>query len=265
MRTVSSIGLRGEIDFLRRHNNRDISRQKKIRRIKIKGLHLFFLCAILSGIGLSIFLSAKFLLTWDKLNISTVKLINSPRYGKEKVKRLLPYFRGNILSLSFDYIRMEMLRINEVKDVSISRVLPSTIELHFTLRKPIFQVFMNKQFYFMDVDGVTLYSSAKMRNDLMTIKNVKRSDLETITPYLPELSKIKKSIDYIGYKQPYGVMLKLKGMSEEFYPGEKNYVDKINYFIKIRKRLALNSNKIKRVDLRFENRFYLEFDKEVVN
>ena len=265
MRTLSGIGLRGEMDFLRKHNNRDLSRQKKIRKIKMKGLYLFFICLIFTGIGMSIFLSARFLLNWDRLNISTVRMINSPRSGKEKVKHLLPYLRGNILSVSFDTIRAEMLKIKEVKDVSISRVLPSTIELSFTLRKPIFQVKMKNRFYFMDVEGITLYSSSAMRQDLMTIKNVKKSELEAIIPSLPELIKIKDSIDYIGYSEPYGVMIKLKNMSEEFFPGEKKYIEKINYFLRVRKQLYSNNNGVKRVDLRFENRFYLEFDREVVN
>lgn len=264
MRAISSIGLRGEMDFLRKHNNRDVSRQKKIHKIKMKGFHLFVICFLLIGIGGGIFLSARFLLSWDGLNISTVKIINSPRYGKQKVTDLMPYLQGNILSLSFGHVRKELLKIKEVKDVSVSRVLPSTVELTFTLRKPIFQVHMDDRFYFMDVDGVTLYSSPIMREDLITIKHVKKSELEAIIPYLPEITKIKDSIDYIGYRIPYGLMIKLKHMPEEFFPGEKNYIQKINYFLKVRKKLIAENGGIKRVDLRFENRFYLEFDREVV-
>jgi len=33
----------------------------------------------------------------------------------------------------------------------------------------------------------------------------------------------------------------------------------------VKKLLALNKQRIKKVDLRFANRFYLEFDKEVEN
>ena len=265
MRTATSIGLRGEMDFLRKHNNRDLSRKKKIRKIKMKGFHLFLVCLILAGIGASIFLSARFLLHWDRLDISTVKMINSPRYGKQKVQQMLPYLRGNILSLSFDQIRNELLKINEVKDVSISRMLPSTVELTFTLRKPIFQFHLKSRFYFMDVEGIILYSSPIMRKDLITIKNVSKSELAAIIPCLPELLKIRDSIDYIGYRKPYGVMIKLKNISEELFPGDKNCIEKINYFLKVRERLYSDNNRIKRVDLRFENRFYLEFDKEVVN
>jgi len=265
MRQASSIGLRREMDFFRRHNTRDISRKKKIKTIKLKGLHLILICILLLLIGITIYMSARFVLSWDQLNVKTVRLVNSPQYGKAKVKQLLTYFRGNILSLSLDHLKRKLININEVKDVSITRILPSTVEIRFALRKPAFQVYLNKRYHLIDMEGVSLYTRQRPRAGLMTIKGVKKQELEAIIPYFGELIKIKGSLEYIGYKQPYGVMVKLKGMEEKFYPGEQNYAEKINYFLKVKKLLALNKHRIKKVDLRFANRFYLEFDKEVVN
>lgn len=265
MKQLSSIGLHGEVEFLRRNNNKDLTRQKKIKTIKLKSFHVIFICILLILIGFLIFRSAQFVLTWDKLNIKTIKLINSPRLGRTKVKNILPYFKGNILSLDFDYIRSELMNLNDVKDVSLSRVLPSTVEIYFRLREPVFQVFFKNQYQVIDEGGVVLYKSNEKRSDLMTVKGVKIEDLEHITGCLPELLKIKHSLEYISYREPYGVEVKLKRMSEIFYPGEKDYLSRINYFIKLRKKLALNKYKIKTVDLRFRNRFYLEFDEEVIN
>lgn len=265
MKQVSSIGLRGEMDFLRKHNNRDISRQKKIRLIKVKGLHLAVICTVLFLIGAGIFFTARFVLNWEKLNVKTMKIINSPRQGKEKIRQLTAYLKGNILSLSFDYLRNQLLRIIEVKDVALSRILPSTIEIQFTLRKPVCQIYVDHRYHILDIEGVSLYASKTKQEDLMTIKGIKKDEFDHITPFLPELIKIKDSLDYIGFEKPYGIVIKLKGMEEEFYPGEDQYAEKINTFLKIKKSLALSTPNIKRVDLRFDNRFYLEFDKEVIN
>jgi len=265
MKQLSSLGLRGEVDFLRRNNNKDLIRQKKIRTIKLKSFHVIFICLLLIFMGFLIFRSAQFILTWDKLKIKTVKLINTPRFGKAKVKNILQYFNGNILSLDFDYIRSELMNLNDVKDVSLSRTLPSTVEIYFRLREPIFQLFLKKQYQVIDEAGVILYKSNEKRSDLMTIKGVKIEDLEYITACLPELRRIKHSLDYISFRKPFGVMVKLKKMREIFYPGEKNYLYKINYFLKLREKLALNKYKINSVDLRFPNRFYLEFDEGVNN
>jgi cell division septal protein FtsQ len=265
MKQASTIGLRGEMDFFRRNNNRHISRQKKIKTIKIKGLHLLLICILLVLIGISIYMSARFLLSWEELNVKTVRLVNSPRHGKAKVQKLLTYFQGNILGLSLDHLKKELTGIDEVKDVSISRILPTTVEIRFILREPVFQVLLNRRYHVIDVEGVSLYSLSGPRADLMIIRGIKKRELESIIPYLGELNKIRDSLEYIGYQQPYGVMIKLKGMKEEFYPGEQDYAEKITYFLKVKKLLALSQHQIKRVDLRFANRFYLEFDKEVVN
>jgi len=265
MRQASTIGLRGEMDFFRRNNNRHISRQKKIKTIKIKGLHLLLICLLLVLIGITIYMSARFLLSWDQLNVKTVRLVNSPKYGKAKIQKLLTCFQGNILGLSLDHLKKELVGIDEVRDVSISRILPSTVELRFILREPVFQVLLSKRYHIIDVEGVSLYSLSRPRADLMIIRGIKQQELEAIIPYLGELLKIKDSLDYIGYQEPYGVMIKLKGMKEEFYPGDRDYAGKISYFLKVKKLLALSQHRITRVDLRFANRFYLEFDKEVVN
>lgn len=265
MKQMSSLGLSNEVEFLRRNNNKDLIRQKKIRTIKLKSFHVFFICVLLIFIGFLIFKSAQFLLTWDKLNIKTVKLLNSPRLGKAKVKNILKYFKGNILSLDFDYIRKELMNLNDVKDVSLSRVLPSTVEIRFRLRKPVFQLYIKNQYQVIDDEGVLLYRSNEKRFDLMTIKGVKMEDAEHIIVHLPELRKIKSSLEYISFKKPFGIMVKLKRMKEIFYPGDKEYRIRINYFMKLRDKLALNKYKIKTVDLRFQNRFYLEFDEGVIN
>lgn len=265
MRQVSGIGLRGEMDFLRRHNNRDISREKKIRLIKVKGLHLAVICGVLFSIGAGIVFASRFVLNWEKLNVKTIKILNPPKQGKEKIRQLTAYLKGNILSLSFEYLRNELLEINEVKDVTLSRILPSTIEIHFTLRKPVCQVYTAKRFHVLDIEGVSLYSSDTQQGGLMTIKGIGKDEFEHMTPLLPELIKIKDSLDYIGFDKPHGIVVKLKGMQELFYPGVDRYAEKINTFLKIKKALALTTAPLKKVDLRFENRFYLEFDQEVID
>jgi hypothetical protein len=83
-----------------------------------------------------------------------------------------------------------------------------------------------------------------------------------LSPYLPELSRIKDSIDYISLVSPYGVSLKLKGRSEIFYPGESQFASKINFYLKLKKQPRLRKYRIKSVDLRFDDRFYFEYETE---
>jgi len=263
MRQVSSIRLRSEAEFLRRHNNRDVSRQKRIRTIKVRGIHLLLICLLVTLIGLVIYQGARLLLTWEVLNVKSVRLVNGPRSGMETVKRLLAYVRGNILSLSLERLREELLSLAEVKDVSISRQLPSTVEIRFILRQPVFQVLIEGRYRVVDGEGVVLYSRKLPLEGLITIRGIRWDELQDVVPCFTELSRIRSRLDHVGFRRPYGVFVKLKGIPEMFYPGEDRYVEKIDTFLQLKKRLHLTGQAIRTVDMRFEDRFYLEFAEEV--
>jgi cell division septal protein FtsQ len=262
MRELSRVGLVTEADFLRKHNSRSLSRQKKIKTIKIKGIHLFFVFSILVSLTFLIYKSAGFLLTWEKLNIKSYHLVNSPKMGTQKVRRIVQHYGGNILSFNFDNLRRELLTLTEVKDVALSKRLPSTIEVRFKLREPVFQVPAKNGYRIMDEEGKFLYTSPSRVDGLITIHGVPPGELERIIPYLPEMRRIRSSIDYIGFQEPRRVLVKLKGIDEFFYPGEDHFVDRIAYYLKLREKIPSADGKVKCVDLRFADRFYLEFEEE---
>ncbi len=266
--TSTSVGLRGETDFLRRQNNRIVQKQKKLKSIKLKGIHLLFIFVLLSFIAFAIYKTGQFVLTWDKLNVKSFRLSNCPKTILKEVKGVLRRYSGNILTFSLKDLRTQLVDIPEVRDVSINRILPSTIEIKFLLRKPVFQVEMNGngKYNIFDKEGVVLFKNVKKRIGLITVKNIENSqqEQEKIVSYLSQLDSIKNDIDYVSLKEPYGILLKLKGISETFYPGETNFAKKINDYLKVRRKLSLNKNqnnsKIRNVDLRFEDRFYLEYE-----
>lgn len=257
--------LRGETEFLRKHNSRILQKQKRIRTIQIKGLHIFFIFLLLGTAAFTAYKIGKFILTWEKLNIRTFVLFNKPTFKINELESTLKQYHGNILTMSFSELREKLLKFKEIKDVSISRILPSTIEVRFILRKPVFQVAFNNKYNIIDSQGVVLYTSKKSSDHLINIRNIDRGELEELNPHLPELSRIKDFIDYVTLKKPYGVTLKLKGRREIFYPGETDFADKINLYLKVSKRPLLKKYRIKTVDLRFEDRFYFEYQTEVRN
>ena len=264
--TGTSVGLKREIDFLRRQNNRIVQKQKKLKSIKLKGIHLLVIFALLSLIAFAIYKAGQFVLTWDKLNVKSFRLTNCPENTLSEVKRLLNRYSGNILTLSLNDLKNQLVHIPEVKDVSISRILPSTIEIKFLLRKPVFQVEMkrNRKYNVFDNEGVILFKNVEKRNGLITVKNIESGHQEKIIPYLSQLYSINNNIEYVSFKEPYGILLKLKGISETFYPGETGFAKKMNDYLELKRQLSLNKNrsnsKIRHVDLRFEDRFYLEYE-----
>jgi hypothetical protein len=73
-----------------------------------------------------------------------------------------------------------------------------------------------------------------------------------------ELAPLQQNIEYLSFKRPYGLIVKLKGYDEIFYPGEQDFYNKISRFIKIRSMDVLTPYQIKVVDLRFSDRIYVE-------
>ena len=255
--------LSGETEFLRKQNSKTINKEKKIKSIRIKGFHLFLIFFLLVTAAFAAYKIGSFVLTWKKLDIKTFLLINKPTFKTGELEHILRRHQGNILTLNFDDLREQLLTLPEVKDVSLSRKLPSTIEVRFILRKPVFQVAINGKYNIIDDEGIILYTSMKSKKDLITVRNVKTGELETVAHYLAELKSVKNSLSYVSLIKPYGIALKLKGKKEIFYPGEKDFSDKISCYLTLRKRPLLRKYNIKCVDLRFKDRFYFEYEMEV--
>jgi cell division septal protein FtsQ len=150
--------------------------------------------------------------------------------------------------------------------VELSRKLPATIEIRFYLRRPAFQAAVEQpggfKYELIDDEGVVLGSRNVRSNDLIVIKDVEPKDRHNILRCLAELNTIKNRIDYVGYNEPYGIMVKLKEVEEIFYPGESDFNDKIRYYRELKCTPLLEKYRIKSVDLRFTGRFYFEYEEE---
>ncbi|MCX6580839.1 MAG: FtsQ-type POTRA domain-containing protein [Candidatus Aminicenantes bacterium] len=263
--TGLGLALRSETDYLRRQNNLLIRKQKKLRSIKIKGIHLLFILTVLSFIAFTIFKTAQFILTWDKLGVKYFQVTDCPGPVSIQVNKVLDRHRGNnILTLSIDALRAQLAGIPEIKDVSVSRNLPSTVAVQLMLREPVFQVETpgEGKYTVMDKEGVVLYRRAEKKDELFTVKNTPGDRVQKILPYLSRLQDIKNYIEYVGFLEPYGLMMKLTQVNEIFYPGEIDFAEKIDYYLKLRNKLNLSECIIKSVDLRFEDRFYLEYEEQ---
>ena len=180
------------------------------------------------------------------------------------MKAILKKYGGNILTLNTTKLRAELLGIKEIEEVSISRKLPSLVEVRLSLRQPSFQFLYRGKYNIIDKHGVILSENAKKMDGIMVIRDITPSDLDDIFPGITGLIDKRDIIEYISFKEPYGTALKLKGTSEIFYTGNEIDLEKLKTYLKIRKKLGYTERAIKSVDLRFRDRFYLEFEKEII-
>jgi len=264
MKKMAGYGPVTEIEFLRKNNNRAVNRQKKIRSIKIRSLHVVLIILLFLVSGYAAYSVGKFMTGWEKLDIRSFKLINAPQFKHERVKQILSRYGGNILTLNTSELREELLGIQEIMDVSISRKLPSTVEVRLMLRKPSFQFLYKGKYYIVDREGVILSDKQKKMERIMMIRNITPRDMDDIFPGISGLLEKRDIIEYISFRPPYGTALKLKGTREIFYTGNEIDLAKLRKYLKIRKKLGYTDQEIKSVDLRFRDRFYLEFEKEMI-
>lgn len=264
MKKMAGYGPVTEIEFLRKNNNRAVNRQKKIKSIKIRSLHVFIIILLFLISGYAAYSVGKFMTGWERLDIRSFKLINTPTFKNESVKQILKKYGGNILTLNTDKLREELLGIREIEDVSISRKLPSIVEIRLSLRQPSFQFLYKGSYHIIDKHGIILSENMEKLEGIMVIRDITPADIDDIFPGLSGLINKKDIIEYISFKEPYGTALKLKGTSEIFYTGNEIDLDNLKKYLRIRDKLGYSDSAIKSVDLRFRGRFYLEFEKEII-
>jgi len=253
-------GWRSETEFLRKKNNKQIYKEKRNRAIRLRGLHIVMIFFILVSAAFLAYRIGIGILTWDKLKVKTFELVNKPLYHPEALQSILNQFNKNILTLDFSEVRNKLLALPEVKDVSLYRKLPNTLEISFILREPVFQVAIDGKFYIIDMEGMILNTISQPSNDLICIQDVSRNELDDLRPYLTELEHLKASIDFVSFRKPYGIALKLKGKPELFYPGEGQFEQKIANYYRWKELPQLRGYIITAVDLRFKDRFYFEYE-----
>ena len=262
---MATYSINNNLEFLR-HNNRSVKRDKKIKAIKLKGVHIFLIIFLFMTIAAGIFFLGRFIMSWEKLNVKSFTLVNCERINEAAIRKILYRYKGNILAIDLGRLREELLTINQVKDVAISRMLPSGIKLVFTKRIPILQFEFKGKWSIIDDEGIIIERGKRVEKNLITVKGVSKENIKKFIPYLDELNSIKKLVDYVSYRKPFGVLLRLKQSGITVFPGEQEFRKKISYFIKLKERDVLKDLKITSIDMRFQNRIYLEYEKtDVIN
>jgi cell division septal protein FtsQ len=258
MKDGMGASLKFEADFFRKSNNMTVAREKKIRSIQVRTVHLLMVLALVLLCGVVISRLANFLLTCDALQIRSFHLTHPPVFSREKVEGILRRFGGNILALDLEDLQARLLRIPEIAGVSIRRVLPDRVKIDFSLRRPFFQSFQDGDYRLLDCSGHELGRQSRPADGLIPVRGDSRA-VDAIAAFSDQLRPLRGKIEYVAFGEPRGIELKLLGVPEIFFPGEGEIVGKINRYFRIKGRLMPGAAAIGSVDLRIPGRIYCEF------
>ena len=262
MRELESGRLRLETDFFRKSNNLLLSREKRIRTFQVRGFHLLIMLLLFLLLGYTAFRLGHFVLTWEKLNVRTFRLVNLPESNRARVIEIVAGFRGNILAMKLSDLRRQFLALSEVSDVTVRRQLPATVEVDFSLRQPVFQVLEDDRYVILDETGAELRTSSAASARLITVIGTSRDHLAAIIAQRDEIVQIGDRLEYVAFCQPYGIGLKLRSGAEILYPGDNGWHRKIDQYLQVRRRLTNKRDSISYADLRIDDRIYLGFDNQ---
>ncbi|MCU0843131.1 MAG: FtsQ-type POTRA domain-containing protein [Thiobacillaceae bacterium] len=251
--------LKFEAEFFRKSNNLTVAREKKIRSIQVRTVHMLLLLALVLLTGLVISGAADFLLHWDALQVRQFRLRRQPLFSGARVAGILKQYGGNILAMDLQGLQEKLLGVPEVAGTSIRRILPDTVEIDFTLRPPFFQSFQDGRYRLLDAGGLELGEAAECPAGLVSLRANEPAAVEAIAAFSSELKPLRAQIEYVAYSEPYGVVLKLLAAPETFYPGEGDFAAKIRRYFSIKARLPFAGDAIRSVDLRIPGRIYFEF------
>lgn len=261
MKDGLSASLKFEAEFFRKSNNLTVEREKKIHSIQVRTVHMLLLLALVLLTGLSISRAAGFLLSWDALQVRQFRLRRAPLFAGNRVDAILRRHGGNILAMDLKELQAELLRVPEVAEASIRRVLPDTVAIDFTLRRPFFQYPQQGLYRLLDASGRELGQVAECPPGLVELRGASPAAIEAIAPFAGELGPLRGRIEYAAFGSPHGVELKLQGLPETFYPGEGDFAAKIGRYLRIKDRLPFAAA-IRSVDLRIAGRIYFELEEE---
>jgi len=261
MKDSMSGSLKFEAEFFRKTNNLTVSREKKMHSIQVRTVHLVLLLLLTLLAGFTVYKAANFLLTCDALQVHSFRLRNQPVFAKQRVAGILQQCGGNILTLDLENLYSRLLQIPEIADASIRRILPDTVAIDFVLRRPFYQHYQDGVYQLLDADGVELGEQREMPNGLVDVRGGSTA-VSAAAVFSRELQPLRDKIEYVACSVPYGMEVKLRDAPEIFYPGENDFVGKINHYFKIKSRLPLDVAAIRSVDLRIPGRIYLEFSEE---
>ena len=173
--------------------------QYKIKIINI----ISFLLIIISLTA--IFLSLKFpSLLNNSFQINHVIIEGSKKSNKSEIEKNVAEKNGNLISLSFNSIKVIVESSEWVKRASIKKILPSTLVINVTENDPYAIYLQEGKFFLLDLDGsiITEINIDNYQDDLLFVRGENSPELleqliKDISITFPNLIQTLEEVEFI--------------------------------------------------------------------
>jgi len=209
------------------------------------------------------------------LKVSVIKVHGADRLSEKEVLTLVRDLKGaNILTADLGGYRRVLLRSPWVSDVALRRVLPSTVDVFVSERRPFGLCRLGTKLYLIDRDGTVLdefgpqYAEFDLpivdglvrepRAGKPTIDDARAELAARVVESIQESAILTKRVSQIDVSDAHDAVVLLDNDPSLLHVGEERFRQRLEAYLEIAEALRERIPDIDYVDLRFEQRVYVK-------
>lgn len=221
--------------------------------------------------------SIAFAFTTPLLRVNRISVHGNVRLSSGEVQALVEDLRGSsILRVDLDAFRQRLVESPWVADVALRRVLPSTVEIYVSERRPVGLCRMGPDLYLIDESGTVIdqfgpqYAefdlpiidglvnhSANAGSAQATI-DVGRAELASrVIAALSRSQQIAGRLSEVDVTDAHDAVVLLDGDSALLHLGDDKFLERVQSYLELSPALRERVREIDYVDLRFDPRVYV--------
>jgi cell division septal protein FtsQ len=224
-----------------------------------------------------VYQSIAFAFTTPLLRVRRISVHGNVRLSSGEVQALVEDLRGSsILRVDLDAFRRRLVESPWVAEVALRRVLPSTVEIFVSERRPVGLCRMGPDLYLVDETGTVIdqfgpqYAefdlpiidglvdhSANAGSAKATI-DVGRAELASrVIAALARSQQIAGRLSEVDVTDAHDAVVLLDGDSALLHLGEDKFLERVQSYLELSPALRERVTEIDYVDLRFDPRVYV--------
>ena len=208
------------------------------------------------------------------LQVQHISVHGNVRLSAGEVRTLVEGIRGtSILTANLSAYRHRLLESPWVADVALRRVLPSTVEVFVSERRPMGLCRMRSQLYLVDRAGTVIdeFGPQYAEFDLPIIDGLvrpgssglpaldeRRADLAArVLDAIAPRADLARRISQVDVSDLHDAVVLIEGDAALLHLGEDRFLERLQSYVDVASALRERVQDIDYVDLRFDDRLYV--------
>ncbi|HET9012473.1 MAG TPA: FtsQ-type POTRA domain-containing protein [Gemmatimonadaceae bacterium] len=247
------------------------------RRSGARALLSWRAARVVAGIvlaGYAVYRAFDLVVSASTLQVRRIAVHGNVRLSAGEVQTLVDGLRGtSILTADLASYRRRLLDSPWVADVALRRVLPSTVEVFVSERRPMGLSRMGAQLYLVDRSGTVIdeYGPQYAEFDLPIIDGLvrppssgqpsideRRAELAgRVIEAIAQRSDLAPRLSQVDVRDVHDAVILLDGDPALLHLGDDRFVERVQSYLEVAPALRERVPDIDYVDLRFEQRLYV--------